>query len=377
MVCEFVEYGWCCYLFVVLDCLIYLDGWVLQVFVLVNWLFDFSVLDWIGIEFLGMVEFSWGNWYEKVDLIGLFLGMDVVVNVYLGVLYKVVDYLCCFGVMMIDYEYLLEWLIYGCNYGLFKLVLVYEYVYDLILICFEVLCCWMYSYGMLCEKLMVVVNVLGYLLLYGVCECIVVCFLCEFGQLLCVLFMGRLDLQKGVYWLFVIFYSFVFFVLQIELIIVGGFVVDLYQVDFIFLCGIWMFGFVCGVEVLMDLFLNIDIMLLLLYYEGLLFFVFEVQCCGVVVIVIDVGVMDEVIQNGIIGFILFEVGCEVVFVIQIFVFEVDCVLLVQVLCDVDWMVWDWFLVIQFLLVWLNRRESGVNVVLDEGVEDLDMYRSMK
>ena len=374
---EFAEHGWRCHLFVASDRPIHPDGWALQAFASVNWLSDPSALDWTGTEFLGTAEPSWGNWHEKADLIGLLSGMDVVVNAHSGALHKVADHLRRLGVTMIDHEHLLERSTYGRNYGPPKLALAYEYAYDLILTCSEALRRWMHSHGTPREKLMAVVNAPGYPLPHGARERIAARPPREPGQPLRVLFMGRLDPQKGVHRLSAIFHSLALSAPQIQLTIAGGSVVDPHQVDFTFPRGTRMLGPVRGAEALTDLLLNTDIMLLPSHYEGLPLSVLEAQRCGVVVIATDVGAMDEAIQNGTTGFILPEAGCEAAFVTQILALEADRDLLGQVSCDADRMARDWSLATQPLLVWLNRRESGANAALDEGAEDLDMYRSMK
>ncbi|SMO97826.1 glycosyltransferase [Paracoccus laeviglucosivorans] len=372
---EFQQNGYRCHLFVVSDRPIHPDGWALQAFTSVNWMPDSSAIDWTGTEFLGTAEPSWGNDVEKADMIGLLSGMDVVVNAHSGALHKVADLLRRRGVTMIDHEHLLERSIYGRNYGPPKLALAYEYAYDLILTCSDALRRWMHAHGVPREKLMAVVNAPGYPLPHGARGLIERRGERAADKPLRVLFMGRLDPQKGVHRLSQIFHSLALQAPDIRLTIAGGSVVDREDVDFSFPRGTQMLGPVRGAEALTKLLLDTDIMVLPSHYEGLPLSILEAQRCGVVVIATDVGAMDEAIQHGTTGFILPEDGCEEAFARQIMLLDADRRLLAQVSRDADRMARDWSLAVAPLLVWLNRREGGP-AAEEEGVEELDMYRSI-
>ncbi|MDT1064525.1 glycosyltransferase [Paracoccus sp. CPCC 101403] len=372
---ELQKNGCRCHLFVVSDRPIHPDGWALQAFATVSWMPDPSAIDWTGTEFLGTAEPSWGNAEEKADLIGLLSGMDVVINAHSGALHKVADLLRRRGVTMIDHEHLLERSHYGRSYGPPKLALAYEYAYDLILTCSDALRRWMHSHGIPREKLMSVVNAPGYPLPHGARDQIERRGERSADKPLRVLFMGRLDPQKGVHRLSTIFHSLALRVPDIRLTIAGGSVVDEGGADFSFPRGTRMLGPVRGAEALTRLLLDTDIMVLPSHYEGLPLSILEAQRCGVVVIATDVGAMDEAIQHGITGFILPEDDCEESFTQQILRLDADRPLLARISGDADRMARDWSLAIAPLLVWLNRTEVGPAADAT-GTEEFDMYRSI-
>ncbi len=357
---ELAQNGYRCHLVTASDRPIHPDGWALQAFATVNWMPDASAIDWTGTEFLGTAEPSWGNNREKADLIGLLSSMDVVINAHSGALHKVADHLRRRGIIMIDHEHLLERSTYGRNYGPPKLALAYEYAYDLILTCSEALRTWLHGHGIPREKLMAVVNAPGYPLPPGTARKVM-----EDrakrdpSKPLRVLFMGRLDPQKGVHRLSAIYNALALRAPQISLTIAGGSVVDTHGAEFSFPRETRMMGPVRGQDALTRLLANADVMVLPSHYEGLPLSVLEAQRCGVVVVATDVGAMDEAIEHGKTGFILPEAGCEDSFFRMITELDRDRALLAQVSRNSASMARDWSLATAPLLAWLKRRAGGV------------------
>lgn len=372
---ELAQNGYRCHLVVASDRPIHPDSWALQAFATVNWIPDPSVIDWTGAEFLGTAEPSWGNWHEKADLVGLLSSMDVVINAHSGVLHKVADQLRRRGITMIDHEHLLERSIYGRNYGPPKLALAYEYAYDLILTCSESLRVWMHGHGIPREKLMAVVNAPGYPLPASTARKVME----ERARRdpaapLRVLFLGRLDPQKGVYRLSAIYHALARRAPNITLTIAGGSVVDAEGAEFSFPRETRMLGPVRSPEALTRLLGETDVMVLPSHYEGLPLSVLEAQRCGVVVLATDVGAMNEAIQHGTSGFILPEAGCEDSFFQMITALDKDRALLAQVSQNAAGMTRDWSLAVAPLLAWLKRREGGP-VADKNGVEKFNVCRS--
>ncbi|HWL57097.1 MAG TPA: glycosyltransferase [Paracoccus sp. (in: a-proteobacteria)] len=373
---ELARNGYRCHLIVASDRPIHPDGWALQAFTTVNWFPDASALDWTGTEFLGTAEPSWGNPHEKADLIGLLSSMDVVVNAHSGALHKVADHLRRLGVTMIDHEHLLERSTYGRDYGPPKLALAYEYAYDLILTCSEALRLWMHGHGVPREKLMAVVNAPGYPLPVGAARAVMQNrAAADRDAPLRVLFMGRLDPQKGVHRLSTIYHALALRAPQISLTIAGGSVVDPAEVDFSFPRKTNMLGPVRGQEALTNLLAEADVMVLPSHYEGLPLSVLEAQRCGVAVIATDVGAMDEAIEHGDTGFILPEAGCEEAFVRQILALDQDRARLAQVSQNAARMARDWSTAVAPLLAWLENGEGGPTAAEDQ-VEQIDLCRSL-
>ncbi|MBD9527789.1 glycosyltransferase [Paracoccus sp. PAR01] len=372
---ELAQNGYRCHLVVVSDRPIHPDGWALQAFTTVNWMPDPSAIDWTGTEFLGTSEPSWGNGDEKADLMGLLSSMDVVINAHSGALHKVADHLRRRGITMIDHEHLLERSTYGRSYGPPKLALAYEYAYDLIITCSEALRIWMHGHGIPREKLMAVVNAPGYPLPAGTARTVMADRAKRDPEApLRVLFMGRLDPQKGVHRLSAIYHGLALHAPQISLTIAGGSVVDTAEADFSFPHETQMLGPVRGQEALTRLLAATDVMVLPSHYEGLPLSVLEAQRCGVVVLATDVGAMDEAIQHGSTGFVLPEIGCEDSFVHMIMTLDEDRSLLGQVSQNASRMARDWSLAVAPLLAWLKRQEGGLTAERDE-MGEFDVCRS--
>ncbi|WJS86018.1 glycosyltransferase [Paracoccus sp. TOH] len=372
---ELAQNGFRCHLVAVSDRPIHPDGWALQAFATVNWMPDPSAIDWTGTEFLGTAEPSWGNWHEKADLMGLLSSMDVVINAHSGALHKVADHLRRRGITMIDHEHLLERSAYGRSYGPPKLALAYEYAYDLVLTCSEALRVWMHGHGIPREKLMAVVNAPGYPLSAGAARKV----MDERARRdpaapLRVLFMGRLDPQKGVHRLAAIYHALALRAPQISLTIAGGSVVDTAEADFSFPRRTRMLGPVRGPEALTRLLADTDVMILPSHYEGLPLSVLEAQRCGVVVLATNVGAMDEAIQHGSTGFILPEAGCEDSFVTMIAALDKDRTLLTRISENAARMARDWSLTVAPLLAWLKRRQ-GEPAAEGRGKRQFDVFRS--
>ena len=372
---ELSQHGYRCHLFVLSERPIHSDGWALEAFATVNWMPDPGALDWTGAEFLGTAEPSWGSAEEKADLLGLLSGMDVVINAHSGALHKVADLLRRRGVAMIDHEHLLERSTYGRSYGPPKLALAYEYAYDLILTCSESLRVWMHGNGVPREKLMAVVNAPGYPLPAArVRELLAERAAAAPDGPLRVLFMGRLDPQKGVHRLVSIYHALALRAPRIQLSIAGGSVVE-GGGDYGFPRGTRMLGPVRGPEALTRLLAQTDVMVLPSHYEGLPLSVLEAQRAGVAVIATGVGAMAEAIQHGSTGFILPEAGCEEGFVRQVIALDQDRELLAQIARQSAGMARDWSLATAPLLAWLRRREAPApGTVARDSV--VDMNRNM-
>ncbi|WP_240602292.1 glycosyltransferase [Paracoccus endophyticus] len=357
---ELAHDGYRCHLVVVSDRPIHPDGWALQAFTTVNWMPDPSAIDWTGPEFMGTAEPSWGNWHEKADLIGLLSSMDVVINAHSGALHKVADHLRRRGITMIGHEHLLERSTYGRNYGPPNLALAYEHAYDLILTCSETLRIWMHGHGIPREKLMAVVNAPGYPLPASTARRVMdERATRDPAAPLRVLFLGRLDPQKGVHRLSAIYHALALRAPQISLTIAGGSVVDADGAAFSFPRETRRLGPVRGADALTRLLAESDVMVLPSHYEGLPLSVLEAQRCGVVVLATDVGAMHEAIQHAETGFILPEAACEDSFVQMITALDKDRARLAQVSQNAARRARDWSLAVTPLLAWLDRLDGAV------------------
>ncbi|WP_273687845.1 glycosyltransferase [Ketogulonicigenium vulgare] len=353
---EFAENGYRCHLFVISDRPIHPDDWTLKSFSTINWMADSSAIDWTGQEFVGTAEPSWGNWHEKADLIGLLSSMDVVINAHSGALHKVANLLRRKGVIMIDHEHLMERSTYGRAYGPPHLAMAYEFAYDLILTCSDSLRVWMHGQGVPEEKLLTVSNAPGYPLAPEASARVMNGRqTATADRPLNVLFLGRLDPQKGVHRLADIFHMLAQQVPDIQISIAGSSVIDASSSGFAFPAQTKMLGAVRGRDALTDLFAQADIMILPSLYEGLPLSILEAQRCGVVVLATDVGAVSEAITDGVNGLLINEIGCEVGFVEQIIKLDKNRDQLTQISQQAADMHRDWAAAILPLLKWLSPR----------------------
>lgn len=340
------------HLFVASDRPIHGDGWALQSFETVNWLPDPATLDWSGPEYMGTAEPAWGEGMERADLVGLLGSMDAVINAHSAATHKVSDRLRRQGVLMIDHEHLVERSIYGRNYGPPKLALAYEHAYDLFLTCSHGLAGWLNAQGMPRNKLMPVVNAPG----YPIDPDRVRTVLEERGRAVAtsplrVLFMGRLDPQKGVARLATIYAGLAQQLPEIQLAIAGQAIVD-NPVEINMPPQTRQMGAMRGPRALTGLLLQTDVMVLPSHYEGLPLSVLEAQRLGVVVLATDVGAMREAIEDGVNGFVIPEEDCEAAFVQRILALHADRASLRRVSETASASVRDWASSAAPLLDWL-------------------------
>ncbi|MFC7704797.1 glycosyltransferase [Plastorhodobacter daqingensis] len=321
---EFAADGDRCHLIVASDRPIRRDGWTLDGFETVNWFPDPSAIDWTGPEYLGTAEPSWGNWHERADLIGLLAAMDVVINAHSGAFHKVADRLRRSGVVTIDHEHLVERSTYGRGYGPPLLALAYEYAYDLFLTCSQSLRIWLHANGIPAEKLLPVVNAPGYpLSAERQAEVLAARAARDPEAPLRLLFLGRLDPQKGVERLRAVFEALHLQDPGIRFTVAGQSIIGQPQAALSFPPGTRMPGPVRGAEALTALLAETDILVLPSYYEGLPLSVLEAQRCGVVVVATDAGAMEEAIEDGVTGFIVPQEGCVEAMVARIQALNTD------------------------------------------------------
>lgn len=308
---ELAQAGHRMHLVIVSDRAIDTDAWSLEPFATVTWLPDSSALDWSGDEFLGTAEPRWGQGHEGADLMGLLGGMDVVINAHSAALHKVADRLRRRGVIMIDHEHLVERSTYGRAYGPPQLALAYEQAYDLFLTCSDMLSTWMHANGVPQEKLLPVVNAPGYPMSRA-----------EQGflsgarvtarvrrQPLRILFMGRLDKQKGIDRVCALYRMLNDSAPRMTLSLAGRAIVEEDDSVLPWPATTRFLGAVRGPAAITQLLSQTDILILPSLYEGLPLSVLEAQRCGVVPIVTQAGAVTEAVRDGHNGFVVPQQDC--------------------------------------------------------------------
>ncbi|CAM3316030.1 glycosyltransferase [Paracoccus nototheniae] len=299
------------HLFIVSDRPIETDDWSLAPFATITWLPDADALDWSGREYLGTAEPSWGGAMQAADLMGLLGGMDVVINAHSAAVHKVADRLRRRGVVMIDHEHLLERSTYGRGYGPPHLALAYEQAYDLFLTCSQTLTTWMHANGVPRDKLMAVVNAPGYPMSGAEQRC-----MAGFRRAarardepMRVLFLGRMDKQKGIDRLCKLYHILSEKVPGMVLTVAGRSVVDGDGATLIWPPTTRFSGPVRGAPALTQLLTQTDIMVLPSHYEGLPLSILEAQRCGVVPVATKAGAIYEAIEDGVTGFVVPQDDC--------------------------------------------------------------------
>lgn len=349
--------GYRLHLFVVSDRPIQAEDWALAPFASVHWLPDANALDWSGEEYLGTAEPNWGGGMQGPDLMGLLGTMDVVINAHSAALHKVADSLRRSGVVMIDHEHLLESSTYGRGYGPPHLALAYEHAYDLFLTCSEALRTWMHAHGVPQDKLIPVVNAPGYPMSAAEQRCLAAVRGNPQGRKapLRVLFLGRLDKQKGMRRLSTIYRALADHLPRAELTIAGRAVVEEEGDALAWPAQTRFLGPVHGPAALTQLLTQTDILVLPSHFEGLPLSVLEAQRCGVTVVVTETGAVREAVEDGITGFVLPQVECERSMVDRILMLDRDRELLAQVGTAAAARVRTWRQSTQQLRDWLQNR----------------------
>ncbi|AXC49590.1 glycosyltransferase [Paracoccus suum] len=304
------EAGHACHLFVIGGRPAHLHPDELALFASLSFLPDPSAGDWHGTPYLGTAEPSWGNPTERSDLEGLLRPMDLVINAHAAAVHKVAAALRRGGTRMASHEHLLEVSQYGRSYGPPMLALAYENAYDRILTCSTSLSDWLGAHGVPQAKLMPLVNAPGYPLapadvaaaLAGRADPLA-------ERPLSVLYLGRLDEQKGIDRVAAIFARLAGAGGANFRLTVGGRPVVGGAEPVNWPPGTQVLGAVEGPEALTAAFAGADILILPSRYEGLPLVLLEAQRVGCVPIATDVGAVREAIDHGRTGFVVPEDDC--------------------------------------------------------------------
>ena len=319
--------GHACHLFVIGGRPAHLGRDEAGLFASISFLPDRSASDWSGREFMGTAEPSWGNAEERADLTGLLQPMDLVIDAHAAAVHKVAGALRRGGTRMADHEHLLEISQYGRAYGPPILALAYEHAYDRILTCSAGLADWLAAHGVPREKLMPVVNAPGYPLApEAVAAALAGRADPAAERPLSVLYLGRLDQQKGIDRVSAVFDRLAAIgeaggpVFRLT---VGGRAVIGAAAPVDWPPGTRVLGAVDGAEALTAAFADADILILPSRYEGLPLVLLEAQRLGCVPIATDVGAVREAIADGETGFIVAEDGAVEAMTAHILALDAD------------------------------------------------------
>lgn len=297
------------------------SGWKVHLFVIgqtnINIPFEFS-RSLVSINFLN--DESFGGWDERSEYQGTALSaahnnaqaisrivaalawLDVVVNCHSGELNAAAAELRRLGVKTVAHLHLLDQSPFGRSVGHPFIALAYEHAYDLIICNSHQLHSWMHAAGVPYEKLIRVPNSPGHRVDAGVREKILAKRNILENRRLNVLYIGRLDRQKGME--------------RVAEVVKKSWELDL-EVNWR-IVGASVSGETATPPILQDmlepaifdsqrlasLFGWADVMILLSDFEGIPLSILEAQRLGVVAIATNVGALSEIITHGVNGFLV-------------------------------------------------------------------------
>jgi glycosyltransferase involved in cell wall biosynthesis len=241
---------------------------------------------------------------EKADLLGLLSPMDVVINEHSGIAHAIAGDLRRRGVVCMTHEHLVEVNPLGRLAGPPYAALAYEAAYDRILTCSNQLAEWMAAMGAPRSKIVALPNGPGYDLAEesanGAREY-------DFGtRPIHILFLGRLDRQKGVDRIPPILQELARADVPCEFMLVGKSVVDSRSSHLDWPVNVKIRPPVYDDRQLTELYRWADVVLLPSRFEGLPITIPEAQRCGAIVVATDVGAVREAIEHDVSGFVFGE-----------------------------------------------------------------------
>ncbi len=176
-----------------------------SVFETISWLPYDAMLECSGIPYLGTRMSNWQDWDERWNAVGLLSQFDAVVNCHSPGLHVIAGDLRKLGIVCLDYQHVLEYSPAGMPQGHPMLSLAYNFVYEYLVTCSNGLSDWFKSQGIPAEKICTLVNGPGIDIDYRVAADIAAKRSARFGSRnlgegdpLRVMFLGRLDYQKGI-----------------------------------------------------------------------------------------------------------------------------------------------------------------------------------
>lgn len=242
-------------------------------------------------------------------LLGLLTGLDVVINCQVAPANAVLGELRRRGTKVLSHVHVLDQTFTGRDAGHPYLALAFEHVYDLILTCSHDMVRWLHGMGVPLAKLLEIPNAPSYELLPDEVDAILLARRARTaGGALRVLFMGRLDMQKGIERLFGVATELRHLQVPIDWQVIGSEVVsedpgDSWTARFEAI-GISIRPPIYPAEKITDELAKADVLVLASRWEGAPLTILEAQRLGCVPIVTAVGATGELVADGIDGILL-------------------------------------------------------------------------
>ncbi|MBD8729764.1 glycosyltransferase [Pseudomonas sp. CFBP 13710] len=294
------KFGWTPHLFILESTNINMTEEWRVVFESVSFLSDESQKDWDGaVSYMGTDISPWARHGNHGKASSLMYWLDAVINCHGAGLHGMMGRLKRFGITTVASLHLSDKSITGMPVGHTYLGLAYEHAYDFIAPCSYLLADWCHSMGVPYEKIVPIPNAPAYDIadakLAAVLEDRAASF--KNNRPLRVLFLGRLDKQKGLTHLSELMLQANALKLEIEWRIVGKQVLNdttVEELRFPQLPEPPVFESTA----LTDVYAWADVLLLLSDYEGLPLTILEAMRLGVVPVATDVGAVSEVVEMG-------------------------------------------------------------------------------
>lgn len=242
-------------------------------------------------------------------LLGLFSGLDVVINCQVAPVNAVLGELRRRGVKIIDHVHVLDKTRSGRAAGHPYVALAYEHIYDLILTCSAQMVDWFHGMGVPDAKLMHIRNAPSYEMRDSEVRTI----LRQrqrrgMGDRLKTLFIGRLDSQKGIERLYAAATIIRRRKLPIDIRLIGGEVLNDQNrgswTERFAEIGIKLEPAIYSAKALTDAFAEADVLILTSRWEGAPLTILEAQRVGCVPVVTAVGAVGELVEHEIDGMLL-------------------------------------------------------------------------
>jgi glycosyltransferase involved in cell wall biosynthesis len=272
-----------------------------RAFSTINLIGDENPLVWGGSQCGRAMDFASREDKNVGLLLGLLASMDVVVNCQSAPLNAVIGDLKSLGIMTISYIHLFDFSPLQREVGHPFLGLLFEYAYDLFVVCSDNLRRRLHGLGIPSEKLLTVRNAPSFSITSAQSERLRAA-RNDPGEGLKVLFIGRMDAQKGLERIVGIVHASVAAGYNFDFRFIGSTVVEedlpVHMRDALHSANVHFERPVFAADDLAAAFGAADVLILPSRWEGAPLVILEAQQCGCIPVATNVGAVSELIEHG-------------------------------------------------------------------------------